>query len=246
MHSQLNRHLPVKGTYNVRDLGGYAAQNGETRWRRMLRADGLHRLDATGMDTLVAEGVTTVIDLRHADELAAQPNPFGGNPAVRYHNVSLFDQLAPTTHEGGDLLLELYKLALDSRQPAIAEVLGIIADAPEGAVLFHCTAGKDRTGIVSALLLAVAGVEAALIVEDYALTGRMIAPMVEEIIADAAARGANVETFRPLLASEPQTMAETIAYLEQRHGSAESYLRQIGLSDGTIGRLRNRLVGDAA
>jgi protein-tyrosine phosphatase len=245
MH-QFTRHLPVAGTYNVRDLGGYAAGAGATQWRRILRADGLHRLDAAGMQSLVAAGVTTVIDLRHADELNQQPNPFHANPAVGYHNVSLFDRLAPVPQPGADLLLELYKLALAERQPAIAEVLTVIAEAPEGTVLFHCTAGKDRTGIVSALLLALAGVEAALIVEDYALTGELIAPMVEEIIADAVARGANVETFRPLLAADPETMAATIAHLEKSYGSAAAYLERIGLAPATIDQLRTRLVGDAA
>jgi len=245
MQSQFNRHIPVKGTFNVRDLGGYAATSGETLWRRILRADGLHRLDDEGMGTLVAEGVTTVIDLRHDDELAKQPNPFSANPSVAYHNVSLFSQLVPTREPGGDLLLELYKTALAQRQPAIAQVLTIIANAPEGTVLFHCTAGKDRTGIISALLLAVVGVEAALIVDDYALTGAMIAPMVEEIIADAAARGADAEAFRPLLASEPATMAATIVHLESTYGSAAAYLESIGLEPATIERLRHRLMGEA-
>lgn len=245
MQPQLTRHLPVAGTYNVRDLGGYLTGKGETRWRRILRADGLHRLDADGMATLVGEGVTTVIDLRHADELASQPNPFSTNAAVRYHNVSLFDQLAPTPKPGGDVLLELYKLALAQRQDAIAAVLTTIAEAPEGVVLFHCTAGKDRTGIVALLLLALAGVEAALIVEDYAQTGRMIAPMVEEILAHAVARGADIEAFRPLLASEPETMVATIAHLFEQYGSARQYLRTIGLDDATIARLHDRLVGEA-
>ena len=245
MQPQYTRHLPVAGTYNVRDLGGYAAANGETRWRRFLRADGLHRLDEAGMAVLVGEGVTTVIDLRHADELAHQPNPFGSNPAVRYHNVSLFDQLSPTPKPGGDLLLDLYKLALAERQAAIASVLTTIAEAPQGVVLFHCTAGKDRTGIVALLLLALAGVEADVIVEDYAQTGRMIAPMVEEIIAKAVERGADVDAFRPLLASEPATMVATIAHLSEQYGSVEKYLKTIGLSDATIALLQHRLVGEA-
>ena len=244
MQPQYTRHLPVAGTYNVRDLGGYAAANGETRWRRFLRADGLHRLDEAGMAALVGEGVTTVIDLRHADELAHQPNPFGSNPAVRYHNVSLFDQLSPTPKPGGDLLLDLYKLALAERQVAIASVLTTIAEAPEGVVLFHCTAGKDRTGIVALLLLALAGVEADVIVEDYAQTGRMIAPMVEEIIAKAVERGADVDAFRPLLASEPATMVATIAHLSEQYGSVTEYLQIIGLSDATIALLQHRLVGE--
>ncbi|KKB12263.1 protein tyrosine phosphatase [Devosia geojensis] len=246
MESQFTRHLPVKGTFNIRDLGGYATAAGETRWRRVLRADGLHRIDAEGMAALIAEGVTTIIDLRHPGEVASHPNPFSINPVVAYHNVPLFEQLSPTPREGIDVLLELYRQALTHRQDAVARVLTIIAEAPpQGAVLFHCTAGKDRTGIVSALLLAVAGVEAALIVEDYALTGALIAPMIEEIVADAAARGADVEAFRPLLAADPATMAATIAHLEETYGSATAYLERIGLSADTIERLRNRLLGDA-
>ena len=100
MSLPLNRHLPIKGTFNVRDLGGYATAAGETRWRRVLRADGLHRVDSDGMSTLVAAGVSTVIDLRHPGELATQPNPFNGQPQVRYHNVSLFDSLAPEGRSG--------------------------------------------------------------------------------------------------------------------------------------------------
>lgn len=196
------------------------------------------------MGALVEAGVATVIDLRHPGELASQPNPFHANPAVRYYNVSLFDQLAPTPKPGQDLLLELYILALDTRQQALAEVLTLIAEAPQGTVLYHCTAGKDRTGVVSALVLSVAGVDTDLIVQDYALTAQMIAPMIEEMSAHAQAQGANVEYFRPLLASDPSTMVETIAYIERTHGSAVAYLERIGLSSQIIDRLRNRLLGD--
>jgi protein-tyrosine phosphatase len=244
MDTPFARHLAVAGTYNVRDLGGYPTPAGETRWRRILRADGLHRLDAAGMSALELEGVTTVIDLRHPGELTGQPNPFASNAVVAYHNVSLFEQLAPVARPGEDVLLALYKQALETRQQAIAEVLAIIANAPTGTVLFHCTAGKDRTGIVSALLLAVVGVETSLIVEDYALTGGMIAPMIEEIIADAVARGADVEAFRPLLASDPATMLATIAYIEATYGSAPAYLERIGLAPTAIDRLRQRLLGE--
>ena len=239
-----NRHLPIKGTYNVRDLGGYETPAGETRWRRILRADGLHRLDGEGMEALVAEGVTTVIDLRHRNELDQQPNPFAAEDKVAYHNVSLFEELAPTPRPGEDVLLQLYIRALESRQVPIAQVLTIIADAPTGTVLFHCTAGKDRTGIISALLLGLAGVNSDTIVADYALTAQMIAPMVEEIISHAAARGADVESFRPLLASDPGTMVATIAYIEANHASVGDYIEKIGVPAVAVERLRARLTGD--
>lgn len=238
------RHLPIKGTYNVRDLGGYATATGQTQWRRILRADALHRLDAEGIETMLASGITTVIDLRHADELTHQPNPFAGLAGVAYHNVSLLDGLAPSLMSEGDLLLELYKLALTQRQPALAQVLRIIADAPPGAVLFHCTAGKDRTGIVAALLLGLAGVEAGIIVEDYALTAALIAPIIADITAGAVARGADPVSFQRLLAAEPATMVATLAFIEAEYGSVPAYLASIGLDDATVERLRSRLLGE--
>lgn len=242
MHS--SRHLPIPGTHNVRDLGGYATATGPTQFRRLLRADALHRLDETGVATLVDTGVTTVIDLRHSDELAHQPNPFTGHGTVRYHNISLLDGLAPNLMSEGDQLLELYQLALSQRQGAIAEVLTRIADAPAGTVLFHCTAGKDRTGIIAALLLSVAGVEASDIVDDYAQTAALIAPIVADIIAGAAARGTDPESFKRLLASDPATMVATLAFIETEFGSVPAYLALIGLGEATVARLRNRLLGE--
>ena len=241
---QPQRHLPIQGTYNVRDLGGYAATGGETRWGRLLRADALHRLDDHGIEAMLAKGITTVIDLRHGDELTHQPNPFDGHPAVAYHNVSLLDGLAPSLLQDGDVLLELYKLALTQRQPALATVLQIIADAPPGAVLFHCTAGKDRTGIVAALLLGLVGVDADLIVEDYALTAGYLAPIMAEITAGAVARGADPVGFQRLLLSEPATMLATLDFITAEFGSVSAYIQRIGLDDTTMDRLRNRLLGE--
>lgn len=238
------RHLPVPGTFNIRDLGGYVAGQAETRWRRILRADGLHHLDEAGMAVLTAEGVTTIIDLRHDHELESRPNPFHAHPAVAYHNVSLFERLAPGDLSAGDVLLDLYTQALTTRQAAIGTVLTLIAEAPQGVVLFHCTAGKDRTGLVAALLLALAGVADATILDDYALTKPMIAPLLDRLIAEAEERGADIAVLRPLLACEPQTMAATIAHILDNHGSVEAYLLAIGLSDATIARLKTRLLED--
>ncbi|WP_332719303.1 tyrosine-protein phosphatase [Pelagibacterium mangrovi] len=244
MNTHLNRHIAVAGAYNIRDLGGYRTPTGETAWRRLLRADGLHRIDAEGMALLVETGVVTVVDLRHDNECAEQPNPLARHESVRYHNVSLFADLAPTGPSSGDVLLDLYIKALDERGAVIAQVLTLIAEADEGAVLFHCTAGKDRTGIIAALLLALAGVETTLILEDYALTAKMIEPMVEELMAGARERGIDTESFRPMLAAEPLTMERTIAHIETAHGSVEDYLDGIGLDRATVAKLRNRLSGE--
>lgn len=246
MPASYQRHLPIAGTYNVRDLGGYAAGDAETLWRRILRADALYRLQPEGVAELYDAGVRTVIDLRHDHELETAPNPFREHPGVRYLNIALFDQLVPPGMNGADqpadVLLGLYTLALTERQAAIREVLCSIADADEGAVLFHCTAGKDRTGIIAALMLAAAGVGMQSILDDYALTGPMIAPMIDELIAGAVARGADVASFKPLLASAPETMQAMLDHIDQRYGSVRDYLELIGLNAAAIERLRSRLI----
>ena len=248
MTQSFERHLPIAGTYNIRDLGGYATGSGETRWRQVLRADALHRLDEAGMATLVEAGVRTVIDLRHDHELVSAPNPFSTADGVEYINISLFEHLtppgmAPGTARPTNVLLELYKMALAQRQEAIRDVFVAIADAPEGMVLFHCTAGKDRTGIIAALLLAAHGVDPETIEEDYAVTARMIAPMVDELVAGAVARGADIGRFKLLLGSEPETMREFLDHLEAAHGGADAYLSAIGIGASQRDRLRTRFVG---
>ena len=247
MNASYDRHLPIEGTYNIRDLGGYAARDGQTRWRQILRADTLHRLRDAGVAQLVDQGVRTVIDLRHEHELSTAANPLSRSPDVAYRNISLFDQLTPPG-AGSDperptnVLLELYKLALAERQTAIRDVFATMADAPEGLVLFHCTAGKDRTGIIAALLLAAHGVDRQTIEQDYAVTARMIAPMIEELIAGAMARGADIESFKLLLGSEPETMAAFLDHLELAYGGAEAYLECAGVTAEQRARLRTRFV----
>ncbi|MDR3476274.1 MAG: tyrosine-protein phosphatase [Devosia sp.] len=252
MATPFSRHLPLPGTYNIRDLGGYEAGEGRTQWRRILRADALHKLDEAGVAALIDAGVRTVIDLRHDHELATAPNPFRGSDAVRYVNISLFDQLTPPgagLDEQGrqtNVLLELYKLALERRPEAIRDVLSAIAEAPEGAVLFHCTAGKDRTGIIAALLLALGGVDRETIGADYALTAKMIAPLIDELVAGAAARGADIASFRLLLGAAPETMEAFLTHLDTTYGGAPAYLRSVGIDDELRDQLRRRLMAPAA
>lgn len=238
------RHFALAGAYNIRDLGGYALRGGgSTQWRRLLRADGLHRLAEADARRLAAHGVATVIDLRRQAELDAAPNPFAAFDGVAYHHVSLFDRLDPLALAGSaNLLHDLYCLALRERGDAFAEVLRLIANAPDGIVLFHCTAGKDRTGLIAALLLLIAGADEATIIEDYAMTGALIAPMLENLIREAELRGDDVDAFRPLLACTPETMAATLAELEAVHGGVESYLASIGIDGDALAKLRRRLM----
>jgi protein-tyrosine phosphatase len=243
------RHLPVPGAHNIRDLGGYAVPDGRmTRWRRVLRGDGLHALEPAAVGALRAEGLGTVIDLRAATELAREPNPFAAHPEVTFENRPVFDDLAPATMADArpgaedDLLLGFYLAALEDRGDALRDILSAIAAAPPGAVLFHCTAGKDRTGIVAALVLGAAGVDRQTILEDYALTGELIAPLAARLLERTRKAGGDTARHARLLACERPTMAAMLDRLDQRHGSVTGYLRDIGLPAGDLSALRDRLL----
>ena len=238
------RDLHVPGGFNVRDLGGYSGQAGETRWRRILRSGGVHRIGDAGVEALRAHGVTAILDLRHAEEHSTQPNPLRAVPGLAFHAVSLFEGLAPDTMAGGDVLLDLYLLALETRAAAFAEAMEVIAAHDDGAILFHCSAGKDRTGLIAALLLSLAGVPAQTIIEDYALTAPRIAPLIAQFLADAESRGTPTEAYQPLLACDPATMAATLAHLDSRHGGAAAYLAAAGVAPETLRRLTARLSED--
>lgn len=241
-----SRHLPLEGSFNIRDLGGYPTQSGsETRFGRVFRADSLHCLTPQSQQALLGAGVRVVIDLRTAGELQAGPNPFTDHPDVKYQHVSLFEPLYLKGNLGGgnraDIdLPTLYRLALEHAQEPIKVVLEAIAQTEE-PVLFHCTAGKDRTGIIAALLLALAGVTSKDIVVDYAATTEYVRPLMDHLRQEAQAKGHDLAQYNKLLQSEPEFMQEMLDYLEEKYGGVEDFLMTIGLDAPVLRKLKSRL-----
>ena len=248
--NQVNkRHLPLSGAYNFRDLGGYRTHTGEmTKWRRILRADCPHRLSSDDISKLMGEGLTTVIDLRSNNETENNVNPFATMTGVAYQNVGLFDHLAPDTmHDEksqpeADPLFGFYVKTLANRQTAIRNVLSAIANAQDGMVMFHCTAGKDRTGLISALLLGLAEVEESEIVSDYAQTKLLIADLVLEFLELAKENGTNLANYRRLLDCKPETMRNVVGHINDSYQSVPGYAAEIGLQPELITRLSSRLL----
>lgn len=249
MLTDFPRLLTVPGVLNIRDLGGYRTRRGhQTRWRSLYRGDSPHTMRPEGGEVLRGAGLRSVIDLRSHHETVDEPNPLARTPDVAYHTIPLFDDLAPTIKDvkarnSDDLLLDLYMEALNAQSGAVRSVLATIAAAPEGAVLFHCTAGKDRTGIIAALLLGAADVEREDIVADYALTGAHIVPLVERLLARTRANGGDPVTHARFLRCEAPTMEAMLDHIEKRHGSIAGYLTDIGLEVADIEALRDRLLG---
>jgi protein-tyrosine phosphatase len=231
--------LQFPGLLNARELGGYPTLDGATtRWRSLLRSDDLVQLTAEGVQALADYGVRTVVDLRWPAEVAARPHPLAlGGLEVRYHQVSL---LAADEMQWGSLAgpctKEMWKCAvLEHTRPQLRQVLEIIADAAAAPLLFHCVAGKDRTGLIAALLLALADVEPAAIAADYAASTAHLADAYMVRYSDLG----RAEILEALRCPE-EGVANMLAYLEP-YGGAAGYLRAVGLTDASIARLRARL-----
>jgi protein-tyrosine phosphatase len=241
--SDHSRHLPLPGTYNVRDIGGYRTRDGHmTRWRTLFRADSLHRLPAQAQTVLLGHGVRTVIDLRRTDELAVAPNVFTAATGVTYRHMSLLPDKRPVMDEPRSLL-DMYRYMLDERQEQIRLTLQLLSTPGGLPGLVHCTAGKDRTGVIMALVLALAGVPEETIIADYALSATYLSePFREEVRQRVLADGYAWEKFAPLLGCPPEYMQATLQYLHERYGGIETYVQTIGLSTAEMTTLRTTLV----
>lgn len=248
--AQLARDLAWEGCLNVRDLGGHPLETGgETRYGRVVRADSVRNLTRAGWQGLAEHGVRTVVDLRFHEELAADP-PAELPVAVRH--VSVFPEphdpiwpeveaLVAAADDPAAGLRDLYLRLLAARRDRVAEALAAIAGAPEGAVVVHCLVGKDRTGLVVALLLRLAGVAVADVAADYAPSARNLRPVLEARLALERTE-AQRELRRRMIASPAATMAGVLTALEREHGSVAGYLRAGGLSAEDLARARARLL----
>ena len=239
------RHLNLEGTYNVRDIGGYATSSGRmTRWRALLRADSLHRLSPSSQAAVVDYGVRTVIDLRGSNEVQDAPSVFASSSEVTYYHQNMMgDSLIAESANapnppGRKGIVEFYTTILDRRGEQISETLATLATPGVLPALIHCTTGKDRTGLVAALVLGLAGVPAETIAEDYALSGRYLLRryLTEQAPPEVAASGYSWKDYQREY-TPPDAMLETLRYLEQGYGGIEAYVLDTGLTRGQIERL---------
>lgn len=244
------RELVWEGCLNVRDLGGFRTEDGgETRFGAVVRADSPAKLTESGWEAATAYGVRRIVDLRFHDELADDPPRT--LPLETVH-VPLFGDPSP---ERWRELNELAAAAPDELGSTRAVYLSLLTALPEnfaravaatavdeGTVLVHCVAGKDRTGLVAALLLRLAGVPIADIDDDYALSGDNLRDWFAPWI-DAAPDATERERRRRICATPAGTMAEVLDELERRHGSVAGFLRAGGASDAALAGARARLRG---
>lgn len=242
MHTPfVSRPLPLTGALNVRDLGGYATPNGKTASNMFLRGDGLHRLTPEDMAYLADYGVSLVVDLRSQSECERNPDPFQTHDTIRYESVTLLDQMNSKGFQGAmpSSMYEVYVSLLDDSAPSLGKVIQLLAEA-KGTALFHCTAGKDRTGVTAMLLLSLAGVSRADIIADYAITQTYIAGLFDGQIQRIKEAGRDVPMH--LFQSHPEEMIQTLDYLTEKYGTAEKFLlNHAGCSPQTIAQIKRKL-----
>ena len=204
-----------------------------------MRTDSLARLTRAGQQAMLAYGVTTIVDLRCPRELAAAPNPVREHHG--YRHLPFMDDASVGAPSLFDTAGENYAAWLGDHAARVAAIVAGIAGSPPGGVLVHCAAGKDRTGVVVALVLAMAGVRRDAIAEDYALSRWWTDGVQEEELAaqpDAAQRAQDRRIYDP----RPENILYMLDDLDRRRGGVQGYLADIGVGPETLARLRDRLL----
>ncbi len=243
--SELPHRVALKGARNVRDLGGYPiASGGKVRRWKLFRADALAELSDTDVSVLLGLGLRTVIDLRDPEEIAAAPDVGGLLDAVECHRIPLLAGLADGERldETPATLGDFYVLGARYCARQFRDVFTIIAGHTEGALLFHCTAGKDRTGMVAALLYGLVDVSRAAILADYRISGVYLSAVIERLrvhIREMYGRDGR-EDF---LSSDRIHMERFLDFVYDEYGGAEGYLRFCGVDRSAIAALKELLVG---
>jgi protein-tyrosine phosphatase len=246
----LDRHFSFEGCFNFRDLGGYTTADGRTvKWRRLFRSDSPVRLTASDLATVGELGVTTVLDLRSSKELEERGR-FPEEPLrVAYHHLPMMDVLPePVELEkwmDARFAADRYRDMLDTGAPAITSALRVLSSGDAYPAMFHCTAGKDRAGIMSAMTLGLLGVPDETIVADYLLSAEPMKRMLDWLRTEYPDRHAQLEqTASAALAVLPETMHSFLRTLREDHGSFEGYATSIGVPEAGE-RLREALLEPA-
>jgi protein-tyrosine phosphatase len=242
-----SRKLVFEGCFNFRDLGGYPTVDGRrTRWRRLFRADGLGRLTESDFAALASLGIVTVIDLRTILEADTQGRFPTDRDGVAYHPLPLTDTL-PGEEETPDwdsasFVSERYLSMLAEGTATVTSALGLLADPLNQPAVFHCSVGKDRTGVLAALVLGFLGVPDEIIVDDYALSYASMLEILAHLLERYPDAAEIVERYRPvILSAEPASMAGFVAGVRAIYGSFEALVDTLG-ARAEVERLRTEFL----
>lgn len=227
-----DRLLPLQSLKNTRELGGYETQEGSyTKTHCFIRAATPAFLNEEDANYLYDYGVRVIVDLRGENEIQKAPNPLKDFKDIEYYHIDLFGDpkasLFPKNMSFKDMG-DLYCLMLDYLKPNFKKVFDIFLNNMDTTILFHCSAGKDRTGVVSALLLDLAGCHPYDIVKDYSESYENNREIYEELLK------LTTKENEHYLSSDPLFMLKMMDHLSENYGSSRAYLLEIGLKEEEI------------
>lgn len=247
------RWIRLEGPINFRDLGGYPAARGTVRTGVLFRSDGLDTL--TGADLVHLRDrlrIRRVIDLRSTAELDWTGIGLLDRSGIEHHHLPVFDRTQGAFAERPPRMDDLYRRMLTDGAPRFVAGLALIAES-DAPTVFHCMAGKDRTGLLAAILLGLLGVSDDDVTRDYALTEEVVAGLRERFLARMQAQPPDEDhPFRQLegradiidelLSARPDTIRIVFDEVRDEHGGIDGWLRSNGLDDDHIERLHTNLV----
>jgi len=246
-----DRHIPFEGATNFRDLGGYPTRDGgSTRWGVVYRSDGLQALTDDDIVRFRSLGVRVVYDLRRDDEREVRPNRVDSldfcvmTPASQAGAPPIDISSAGDERGGEQLLRAIYRDMLVYSGRVIGTMFSGLSSPPGVPAVFHCHAGKDRTGVVAALLLTALRVPRDVVLDDFELTARYrLREHQSESLERMVDRGMVMEAAVGMLGAPRWAMAETLEQLDDQFGGIDDYLLGLGgLDADTLARLRAHLV----
>lgn len=238
---QATRRLELEGCLNFRDLGGYVTGDGrQIGWRRLFRADGLHRLTDADLEVLGGIGISSIVDLRSADEVERLPDR---QPpcALTHRNFPVIDLLPdPGSYEAWvdpTYVTEHYLDMLEYGANSYRQALEILCEPGSYPAVFHCAVGKDRTGVLAAVVLGLLDVDASEIAADYAQSGPAMKIFIERM-RETAPDQVTPGRLAALSAADASIMEGLIEGVIQRYGSFVGYARHIGVTEDAVGLRR--------
>ena len=249
------RRLPLTGLHNARELGGWYTPEGLTQYGVFLRTEVPSEITEEDAAFLRGYGVTMDIDLRGGQELESMPDKLRDAPWCEYVHLSMFNQEVARgagLDKGKDAAAKsaappkdfswgaLYARMADDHKDWVRGVFEALGRST-GIAMFHCTTGKDRTGIVSALLLGLCGVADEDIIADYCVSQVYLGWIYDRMKANLPPSSA--EQQDPFFSTSPKNMEMLLSHLHENYGGIPGYLRACGVSDELAARLKNRLLG---
>ena len=227
------RRYAIDSQYNTRDIGGYPTEDGSSLvWGAVIRSDCPMDVSAKGALEFEALNISDVIDLRTSEQIVREPSYFRDRDSVHYHNITFINgNESPESEES----IPITYLKMMEEQETIRGILQVIAEA-QGTVLYHCAVGKDRTGIVTAIIMKICGVSVEDIIADYQVSETYIYNLMADF------RSSHPHLPEWIGRSRPEYMGECLRNLDHKYGSFDHYLEAMKIPESVLQGIRKKLL----